>query len=277
MAKDESIFSFYETDDYRTILGKLIQGQKKNKLSLTQIAADSGIQPSYLSSVVNGKTHLSQDQLFAICGLMKLSDSETDYLLLLLDWERSGFHSRKEVLKKKIDEIRDNGLRIEKILSTKGKKVESAPDSYYLDPHVTILHLYLESHSSKHDIKGIAQDLRLSPNKVQELLQTLKSLGLIKKVEDRWQVQNNNFHLPSDSPIVRMNQLAFRTLAMERILSLPSSKHYSFGATISLSEEDATQIRVEFLKFIDRCKVIVSESKSTKLMQLHFDLFPWVD
>jgi len=277
MAKDASIFSFYETDDYRIILGKLIQGQKKNKLSLTQIANDSGIQASYLSSVVNGKTHLSQDQLFAICGLLKLSDTETDYLLLLLDWERSGFHSRKAVLKKKIDELRDNGLRIEKILSIKGKKVEAAPDAYYLDPHVAILHLYLEGHSSKQDIAGISQDLRLSANKVQDILQILKSLGLIKKVEDRWQVQKHDFHLSSDSPIVKMNQLAFRSLAIERILSLPASKHYSFGATISLSEEDATQIRVEFLKFIDRCQAIVSESNSTKLMQLNFDLFPWVE
>ena len=73
--------------------------------TLQKFAEKSGIQPPYLTNVLKERAHLNPDQLFSLTQTIGFSADETDYCLLLLDWEKSAQAARKALLKEKIEKI----------------------------------------------------------------------------------------------------------------------------------------------------------------------------
>lgn len=100
--------SVFHHNSYRTIIREFVDTAKKNgaNMNYSRLSLTMGVQKSYLSQALSGRCELNQDQLYRAAQLMNLTDNETDYLMLLLDRERTQIPERKSYLTMLLDNMR---------------------------------------------------------------------------------------------------------------------------------------------------------------------------
>jgi transcriptional regulator with XRE-family HTH domain len=94
---------------YKKYLRNRLQTQAaKNSIpdgikNASQVAAELGIEPSYLSRFLGeGPTHFSDDLLYRFTQLLGFSQSEVDHLWLLRDYDRTSHPDRRAHLETRI-------------------------------------------------------------------------------------------------------------------------------------------------------------------------------
>lgn len=77
--------SFYEYDDYRTLLKEKFEYLKSTtkKLSLEYLAKKIGISKSFLKMVLDGDRHISLDKLAAVAETFEMKRDEKNYFIFL--------------------------------------------------------------------------------------------------------------------------------------------------------------------------------------------------
>lgn len=246
------------------------------QLTLAKLAHNCQMQPSYLTNVLKGRATLNTDQLFRLCEQLSFNADEMDYLALLLEFEKTNYQKRKMLLQKKINTLRQQYLRAEKILAV--KTVELTPEQierYYLDPYIQLVHIFLNSKDGNCTVEMIAKQFSLALGQAASILNTLEEIKYIKKKGSHFEILVEGRHLPRDSQITRPHQILMRLKSLDQIQRLTPEQTYSFSATISTLPEVRTKIQAEFLKFLKTAEKLVGSHDSQNLYQINFDLFPW--
>lgn len=271
--------NLFEQKNYRKAFGTLFLARKETGgFSLQELAQRTRIQPSYLTNVTKERAHFSADQIFAIAEALALSPAETDYLQLLMEWERAEHPSRKKSLEARLQRDRQENLHAEKVLATAAPKLEGETlERYYLDPNVELLHLYLRTEGAPTETAAIARAWGLSPAYTAEILRFLDSTGLARRKGKGWKVEPVHQLLPRTSPLCKPQQALKRARAAEAMQRISPEKAYSFSGTLSMNEETRTQIQARFLVFLKECEKLVLASSRQGVYHLQFDLFPWIE
>lgn len=273
------MINVYEFENYRDLFQSIFKDSKlksPNK-SLAQIAKDCGIQPSYLTNVLKSRAHFNTDQAVEILYSLGYAGESVDYVLLLIELDRSGSLKHQKILSEKIYRIRQLKLRADQYLEIQKSESETHDGLtfYYLDPLVPILHMYFGIKNADQSPQKIALKLRVPELRVQQIIDYLKAQGLIIFKSGKLKLGTQLMHLPKDSPLIKAHQTLIRNLTLERMSRLNSENHYSFSVTFNADESTRTQIQVDFLKFIKRAQNLCKGSKSENVMQMNFDLFSW--
>ncbi len=97
----------YIYQNYRLYIRAAIENAKRSgaDLNYSRLAKSIGVQKSYLSQVLAGKCHLNSDQLFKAAMTLKLTTDECEFLVLLLELEKTSIVERRELLQGKRDEL----------------------------------------------------------------------------------------------------------------------------------------------------------------------------
>src|SRR4051812_24470031 len=103
MSPTKSIFEF---DGCREYLRHLIASHRTERGYQARLAGRAGCHPSFLSQVLGGRAHLSQEHVLAIAHYLALSYAETEYFLTLLDGERAGSTPLRQHYTRKRKELR---------------------------------------------------------------------------------------------------------------------------------------------------------------------------
>lgn len=87
----------YAYQSYRTFIRDAIEGAKRvnTGMNYSQLAKAVGVQKSYLSQVLAGKCHLNSDQLFKAAKCLGLDLEESEFLILLLEQEKTTIEERR--------------------------------------------------------------------------------------------------------------------------------------------------------------------------------------
>ena len=270
--------NLFAQDDYRKILTSAFEEFKKLNLSFTlsKLSTDCGMQPSYLSNVMNGRGDFNSDQLFKIAEILNLPEDLTDFMLLLLEFEKSTVVSRRKKLNLQIEEIRRQKISVSKVLSSKVISLsEIEANEYYLDPYIELVHLYLGIDKKNSDLSSLAHKFGTNKAHMERIINTLLKLGFLKRKGPHWEVQSTTKHLPKESPLCLSHIISQRQLSLNQIQKLGLNEAYSFSAVIGSTESVRDQVKVEFLKFLRSLEKIVHDNPQEKLYQINFDLFPW--
>lgn len=140
--------------------------------------------PAFMHLVYIGKRQLTINVISQLSDQLKLDDSEKNYFVYLAEHEKTQSDSLKKVFKDKILE----NLKFD----------ESALDSHdYMDfilsPTMPLIKILLSYDEFNGTLKNISQALNIDKKQVQNDLQSLEKLGLIKKTskssstEARWE------------------------------------------------------------------------------------------
>lgn len=271
--------NIYTEKDYRKIIKNVISERKKllSKDNFQELARHARIPKSYLSKVIHGVCDLNQDQLFLIAEYFKFDKEEIDFLFLLLDYSRSSLEKRKKTLLAEIKSIQEKKLETKEYIKDSEVISPTTQDlsSYFLDPLNQLVHMCLAISRYQENLKLIAQDLRVDPNRVLKSIEVLEKIRFIEKKDGKFKNLVTDIILPKSSPIYRswLNQV--KLMSIHRVDNSSDEIIYSLGGTFTGTEETKNQVKSKFLDFLKEVKKISDSAAKEEIFQINFDLFPW--
>lgn len=272
------MLSIFDYLSYRSGLKNKLQEVKKTRpgWTLQRCAEKSGIQPPYLTNVLKERAHLNPDQLFSLAQTVGFNADETEYCLLLLDWERSAQSARKALLKEKIEKIRKEMLKSEAHLSKDLIASTTESDArYFTNPELILISFFFLIDEFSKAPEKIAGCLNISYELLNAYIHELQELKIIRKVKGRIELLKQDFHLPKDSPLCRPHLLLMHYRALQHQQLLDEKDKYNFSVTFTADERTRERIQREFLDFLGRIEGYVKDAPSEQVYQIHFDLFRW--
>lgn len=270
--------NIYGETNYRKVIKDYITGQKRfdSTINYQNMASAMGIQKAYLSLVVKGERDLSQDQLYRANQYMKFTLDQAAYMELLLEWSRCGVADRKAWLKKKIQEQQRQYLKTEKTLevNTRQDEVRSA-EEYYLDPVHQLIHVAMDIPRFKKNPNELADYFNVSPERIQQALQTLERMGVISFGKDGVEINQHNLHLARESQVFWAWKQSLNLLSMHKCRGLSQKDSYNFSVVFSADDEVKNKLHQLFLSFLKEAQGLVKQARSKNVYQMNFDLFNW--
>lgn len=270
--------SIYKHLKYRPAIQEIVENRRNlpGKFTLRAVAEQAGMQASFLTNVLKGRFDFNADQLFAVSHVLGLSPTERDYLLLLLEHERSVFKPRREELKKQIEDTRKENQKSEKHLAVKA--VERSSDGqaqYYLDPFAQLTLVYLNLAPYNKQPEKLGATLGISQSHLGEILKLLVSLGHVAREGQTYKVLARDRHLPKRNPLSGPHLTLMRLKSIDQLQRLSLDQSYSHSVTFTGTEETKEALSDAYLHFLKKAEGIVRPAKSEKVFQMSFDLFPW--
>jgi uncharacterized protein (TIGR02147 family) len=271
-------FVVYATRDYRVALRQLVETRRLTNVAVSfqSLAEVARIPKSYLSKVLGGDANLSNDQAYAIAKSLGLDSEEVRYLVLLVEFERSGLDERRKELMSEIAVIQESHLQTKEHLPSKEVlSSESDLSQFYLTPWAPIVHVSLTIPRFARNPLALQAILGIEPQEFQKTLRLLESLKLIIPATRGYQVEIPNFHLPPDSPAYRSWRAQQDILVSHAMLVKRDPKHYGFSVSFAAKESIRMEIRKRFLEFLGGVKELCDKSEPEEVYHMKFDVFSW--
>lgn len=270
--------SLYNHLKYRSALHEIVENRRNlpGKFTLKALAENAGLQASFLTNVLKGRFDFNADQLFAIAQALELSLPDREYLLLLLEFERSVFKPRKDQLKKKIEEIRSENKKSEKHLGLQAVELTSdAQARYYLDPFAQLALVYLNLAPFNRQPEKLGPTLGLSQKHLGEILKVLVEIGYVQREGQTYKVLAHDRHLPKRNPLSGPHLTMMRLKSIDQLQRLSVDQSYSHSVTFTGTDETKEALSEAYLAFLKKAEAVVRPARSEKVFQMNFDLFPW--
>lgn len=264
--------NFYEYSDYRDLIFQLLE-TKIGRGAKVKVAEVLNCNPGYISQVLGkSKIHFNSENIIKISLFLNLNTDEQEFLLSLLQLERSGSKELKNFWIAKVEQLRKQHLKVEKQVKNISKDLSDTEKAiYYSHWAYSAVHMAVSIDHFKSS-EEISKRLKISNQLALRIVKFLEEKNLITKEKNSYQIGNTRIHLKSDSPLVKSHHQNFRNKA---ILSLEEDNDFDlhYSAVLTLSKKDAVKIRQLMLKFIRDKEEILIPSPNEDIIGLNLDLF----
>lgn len=270
--------NIFKSINYRGILTELIEERRKGdrRWSFQGLAEAIRVPKSYISRVAHGDADLSHDQLYLACDYFELTVDETQYLDMLLQYERCGLEKRKVSLKAEIHKLQRRFLDPGRVLKSETNDgTVPLQSEYYLNPLLQIIHCALAIPSFQQNVATLATVLQLSRERLNDCIHKLERMGLCERNDETVTASDHSVHLPKDSPIASAWQNQLRLMSLQRMQSIPREDFFSYSVVFSADRMMDSEVRRKFLAFLCAIQSESQERVTEKVYQLNFDLVPW--
>ncbi len=263
------IFAF---TDYKEYLKRCITEAKPSRGFMTKLAQAAGCKSSYLSAVLKSKVNLTPDHANGLCRFLKLSDLETDFFMLMLEFERSANRDLRRRIETKMKILKTEQEKISNRVRANVLQSGSPELRYYYQWYWMAVHLITSIPEFQRSPKTIAEKLQLQEPMVRQILEELIELGYVKFEQGRWLYSNVNYHLSNQSPEVILHHNNWRQRA---ILSASNgttdSIHYT--SVMTLSRNDFELLKTQILLWINESRSIAEPSPGEEMVCFNLDYF----
>jgi uncharacterized protein (TIGR02147 family) len=265
--------NIYDFSDYKIFLNEHITRSKHIYGYQKILANRSGCQPSFFSRVLKSDSHihLTPDQAFALGEALELKSDEQDFFENLVLLARAGTKKYKERIKEKLEKMKSS--REDLATHFPHPRVSTGPDEslYYSSWAWTAIHI-VSAIPQYQEVVSIAQRLNLSPGFVENCLDSLCKMGMVKKSKERYQISETFIHLPKHSAFNYMNHSNWRLKALNSIQS-GEDKNLHFTGVFALSQSDFSKLKQTLLKTIDQVSDVIKRSPEEELFCFNLDFF----
>ncbi len=265
-------------NDYRVVIEERVLElkSKEAKMTFQKLSDQTRIAKSYISRVVGRKAHLNVDQLFLVSKNLEFSEKERQYIDLLHQMQTTVVQERKKVLREQIKGLQREALQSKYTLKQNPVAFDDAFfTGYFGDPLNQLAHICLTVPRFQNHPNLIADSLGLPPARLRTCFAKLEELGVVRRIDGKYQVVIEHLHLPKDAQVYPYWRNAIKSLCLHRLEHLPRRDDYSFAVTFAATESTMKQIHAEFLSFIRKAQEWSIEGNKEQVYQLCFDLFPW--
>jgi uncharacterized protein (TIGR02147 family) len=274
-----SKLNVFKHSNYIKLLEYLVSRKKVQFSGFTyaRLANEIGVHKTYLSQCLKGRAHLNSDQAFALCEFFGLNDEQSDYFQLLLEYARSGNHTRKKALKNKIESIRAEKLKTENQIDFKNVNREKSLEEYYLNPLYQLIHISFSIKKFKTKPELLKDYFRLDNEEFDKILSYLENNNLISINNSQIEKENVDQHLSKNSPLYESWKDKLRLQSLSSPYLKKDKSNYQYSAIISADDEGLENIKLLFQEFLSKAKDQVKNSTPTTVCQLNFDLIKWLE
>lgn len=268
------ILTIYEYIDYKKFVLAWLKNQpNRGRGFFTSLASKLGTSNAAISQIFKDSRHLNLEQAIELCELLLLTDDESTYLILLVEYARAGSVKLQKKLLSQIKKEQSlqqklfNKLPKDAILSNDVKSI------YYSSWLYTGLRNLIATDKIQ-NIDALALRLRTNRHKIQKTIQFLTDNNLLLNINGKLQMGPMKTHLENTSPWIKKHHQNWRLKALESIEN-ESDNDLFYSAPMSLSHEVAVKIRQQIPEFIKQIIEEVGPSKSEVVRCLNIDWFEY--
>lgn len=270
------VFSY---DSYKKAIHEILlakQREVSREFTFQAMAQAARVQKAYVSRVLGGDAHFNEDQLYLCCGFLGLNEPETEYMMLLLQRDRSVVPARCTKLEQRLKMLKAKHL--ETAATLKSVPEVSGPavsDEYHLNPFMQIIHMFLMVDKFARDPSKIRSFLALEAADLQYILSSLERMGLVKKTKIGFEVVTSAFHLNPTSPLFKPHLQLLRLRSLDRITRSTSADSYNLSVTFTANRAVRDQLHTKFMEYLREAETLIGPAPSDGVYQMNFDLFSW--
>ncbi len=260
----------FEFTDYRAFIVATVKSlPKSGRGEYLRIAKFLNIHTSTLSQVLAGTKQFTPDQAAALAEYYGFNELETEYLFVLVHLERAGSERLRNFLRKKLRSLSEKSNHLAAVVP--GKKILSPEEkaifySNWFYPAIWAL----TSIEGYQEGDAIAKYLKLPKKLVNQVLAFLLSTGLCEQDAGKLRPGTSYVHLESESPFIGRHHAMWRQRAIERHPVLTESE-IAYSSPMSISLEDANQIRKLVIEWVARVNQIREKSSCEALYFINID------
>jgi len=263
----------FEFKDYKLYLKEVERRRPlKGRGFRADLARAAGCQTAYVSQVLNGRANFSLEQAHSVSKLLLHDREEDRFFILLVEYGRAGTQGLRAHFLEQMEELVQRQLNLKDRF--KIKEVLSLEDqtTYYSEWAYAAIHIAVTI-SKLSTALALAEFFQLPLHKVEKILHFLLSTRLISQPRPHeFQIGTGRIHLGKDSPLISKHHANWRLQAMNSF-ERESERDLHFTSVVSVSQEDALQIKARFVKEIDAYNAIVKDSKEDTMYCLSLDFF----
>ncbi|MGZ3771873.1 MAG: TIGR02147 family protein [Bdellovibrio sp.] len=264
-----SVFDFKNYKQYLTSALEARAVHQKGQRS--KLAHFIGCNPAYLSQILNGNVDLSPEQAQTTNTFLGHTSAESRYFLNLVLFERAGNKELKayydEELKRQRQErlVLKNRVQINRSLS-ETDQARYYSSWYYAAIHVAVSLPHLRSREK------IAEALSLPQSTVNQALEFLLQIGVLKQHGKEFRQGEVNLYLGADSNFITKHHANWRMKSIQS-LDIVKDRDLHYSGVITCSHDDALKIKELLIKSVENIREIVKGSADESLFVYTLDLF----
>lgn len=263
---------FFEHGDYKKLVVDLIESTPGGGRGKRKALADAiGCQVSHVTSVLSGTSHFSQEQAEAAARFLGLNGRETEFLLLLVDFNRAGTVPLRKFYQSLLDEKREKYSALKTRLKMPDSLEGYQESVYYSSWQFAAVHVLL-SIPQFQSREAIAHKLGLTLSRVDEILFFLVETGLCKKEGHEYRLARPLLHLDKTSPLISKHHTNWRLRAMQSFdETTEEALHYS--SVVTLSVADYKKVREILARALSEALKVITQSPEEDVAAVCIDLF----
>ena len=253
---NKDVFDFLS---YKTYLKAVLKAMPAGGHGFrSRMAEATGCQMSYISQILNRGAHFSLEQAEALNTLLGHSVEESEFFLMILQYERAGTPALRERLKTQIDRILSKRLVLKDRVDIKESLSVEHQAVYYSSWHYAAIHILVTIREFQ-TREAIANYLSLKMEQVNRVLEFLVQTGLVISAKGKLTPGVSRMFLGNDSPMIAKHHTNWRVRAIDSLdKDLKTDVHLS--TVVSLSSEDVLRIKEKIVKDIESTRAIIKDS-----------------
>ena len=249
----------FEFKDYKLYLQQVLELRaEREKGQKHKLAIFMGCHAGYLSKVLNEKNDLSLEQAQATNKFLGHTHSEAKFFLNLVLWARAGTADLKAHFNDELEKQIQGRLQLKNRISVGRTLNEETQAKYYSSWHYAAVHICVSLEFLKAK-EQIAEALQLPPIKVNEALEFLVEIGVLKKNGGQYSQDETNLFLDKDSAFISKHHTNWRIQSLRSLDDIkPLDLHYS--GVVTCTKRDIERIREILLSSIQNVRSTVKEA-----------------
>lgn len=264
----------FDFNDYRKYLNFSIKNRpQRGRGEINKMAEFIEVHPSLLSQILSTEKNLSSDQGFKLCEYLGFSQNETDYFLLLIQYDRAANHKLKKYYLEKINLAKENSLQLSQKIKQDKKITDVEKSILYSHWLYLAIWLYCSIEPGK-KIEAITEHFEITRDRAFEILNFLLSIGLCDFRDGLYIMKSQSVHLEKGSPHLYRHHNNWRIKAIETTDKI-TNEELMYTAPMSISRKDFATIRQQLADTIKTVTDTAIESEAEDLVYFGIDLF-WV-
>jgi uncharacterized protein (TIGR02147 family) len=268
--------SLYNFSSYRAYLDDhIVHLPQKGRGEIKRMSQAIQIHPTLMSMILSGSRDLTSEQAFDLSNYLQHTEMESDYFLALVQLERAGNQRLKSHLKKNIEKIKTEATKISNRFEHERKLTDEERAVFYSTWIYSAIRLYCSTTEQGKTLSEIATRFDLPRQKISDILDFLKSTGLVTEEKDHFQMGISRTFLEHGSPHLPRHHMNWRVKSMQKVDRI-SEKELMFTFPLSISKNDFDKIREELAEVIKKVSNIVKDSPAEEIGCLNMDLF-WIE
>lgn len=258
----------FEFDSYRAYITDRLKDKRGERVRL---ANHLGCQPAFITQVLTGIAHLSQEHGILINEFLQHNAFESDFFILLILYERAGNKKLQDYYQGKIDKLKKERFNFGKQIDTNTELSESDKVNFYSNWYYSAIHV-LTSIPDFNRAEGIAKYLNLDLKTTLQALEFLCKVGIVKLENGNYQVGSTRIHLDKASPLINRHHTNWRMRAINA-LDQTNQENFHYSMVTAIAKKDFTRIKDHIHTLLSQCEKIIKDSPEQEAYALNIDWF----
>lgn len=266
--------SVYDFLDYKLYFNNWVEKlPKKGHGEYRRLAQALNVSTTMISHVFKSDKHLSLEMACEMCEYLNLNEDETDYFLLLVEYQKAGSYKLQKRLKRQLESRREAARKLEYRLKSELTLSEEEKAVFYSSWMYSGVRL-LTDIETFNDANSIAERLHLPRNQVQKVIDFLIKHQLCVFKEGKLKMGPARTHIGSANLLVTKHHQNWRLQAFQKMVQSDEDNLF-YTAPMVVSQEVADKIRQELPTFIEQINKVVLKSSSEVTRCLNIDWFEY--